>query len=84
MNKYRPLSKMEINNNLSLGKINKSQAITRNNISSFARRTSYNNPKLYMTNFIEKNNKPKLFFLLDINDKITNSRGTIYLFNLKD
>ena len=76
MNRYRPLSRMEINNNLSLGKINKSQAIPRNNMSSFARRTSYNNPKLYMTNFVDKNNKPKLFSLLDINDKITNSRGT--------
>ena len=54
---------MKINNNLSLGKINKSQAIPRNNMSSFARRTSYNNPKLYMTNFVDKNNKPKLFSL---------------------
>ena len=77
MNRYRPLSRIEINNNLSLGKINKSNIIHRNNLSSFARRINYNNQKFYMTNNIENRNKPKLFSLLDINDKITNSRGTV-------
>ena len=48
-------------------------------MSSFARRTSYNNPKLYRTlSLISRNKfkeKQKLFSLLDINDKITNSKG---------
>ena len=77
MNRYRPLSRMEINSNLSLEKINKSHLIPRNNLSSFARRTNYNNQKLYMSNNLENKFKPKLFSLLDINDKITNSRGTV-------
>ena len=77
MNRYnRPLSRIEVNSNLSLGKVNKSHTIHRNNLSSFARRTNYNNPKLYMSHCLENKNQPKLFSLLDINDKITDSHGT--------
>ena len=66
---------------LSLGKIDKRNITRRNNMSSFAPRSNNNNrnknnnQKLYKTNFFQ--NKNKLFSLLDINDKITNSRGTI-------
>ena len=77
MNRYRPLSRTEINCSLSLGKINKNNIIRRNNMSSFARRINYNNPRLYMSNILQNKSKPKLFSLLDINDKITNSRGTV-------
>ena len=45
MNRYRPLSRTEINFNLSLCKFNKNSIIRRNNLSSFARRKNYNNPK---------------------------------------
>ena len=77
MNRYnRPLSRIEINSNLSLGKVNKSHTIHRNNLSSFARRTNYKNPKLYISHCLENKNQPKLFSLLDINDKITDSHGT--------
>ena len=77
MNRYnRPLSRIEVNNNLSLAKVNKSQTILRNSLSSFARRTNYNNPKLYISNCFENRIKPKLFSLLDINDKVTDSHGT--------
>ena len=77
MNRYRPLSRMEINKNLSLGKINKSHNTIRNNLSSFTRGTNYSNQKLSKTHYLENRNKPQLFSLLDINDKITNSRGTV-------
>ena len=79
MNKIHPLSKRELNNNITFNanKINKHH---RNKISSITRRIDYNNPKLFMTlnnNFRNKfKEKPKLFSLLDINYKITNSRGT--------
>ena len=79
MNKINPLSKRKLNNNIpfNANKINKH---CRNNISSFTRRISYDNPKLFRTlnnNFKNKlKEKPKLFSLLDINYKITNSRGT--------
>ena len=77
MNRYRPMSRIQMNNKLSLGKINKSNIIHRNNLSSFARRTNYNNQKFSTTNYLQYKFKPKLFSLLDINDKITNSRGTV-------
>ena len=79
MNKIRPLSKRDLNNFLPFTKINKVNNSRRSNMSSFARRTSYNNPKLYRTlSLISRNKfkeKQKLFSLLDINDKITNSKG---------
>ena len=78
MNQYRPMSKMQINNRLSLGKINKNKFINRQNYSSFQRRMNYDHSaKIYLKNYIQQKFKPKLFSLLDINDKITNSRGTV-------
>ena len=55
-----------------------------NNISEYCNKTSYefyrptNNKieRLFMRSFYPSKNQPKLFSLLDINDKITNSRGT--------
>ena len=78
MNQYRPMSKMQINNRLSLGKINKNKFINRQNYSSFQRRMNYgHSAKVYLKNYMQQKFKPKLFSLLDINDKITNSRGTV-------
>ena len=80
MYKLRPLSKREDSNIISFFKLNKAFNFGRNNVSSLARRNSYNSPKLFKTVNILSRNKnketSKLFSLLDINDKITNSRGT--------
>lgn len=81
MNKIVPLSIREYNNKIILqNKGNKISISRRNNLSSFARRNSYNNPHLFKPIKTHSRNlnreKPKLFSLLDINDKITNSKGT--------
>ena len=78
MNRYRPMSKAQLNNKLSLAKIYKNKFINRQNLSSFQHRSNVNSSaKAYMTNYMQYKFKPKLFSLLDINDKITNSRGTV-------
>ena len=81
MNKNRPLSRREFNNTIDF-KVNKINNQHRNNMSSFARRKNYNNNKLFRSISINSRNKfkekPKLFSLLDINYKITNSRGTSF------
>ena len=78
MDKISPLSIWEISNNLKFG-ANKIKN-TRKNISSITRINSHNNEKLLswlkMNSGNKSKEKPKLFSLLDINDKITNSRGT--------
>ena len=78
MDKISPLSIWEISNNLKFG-ANKIKN-TRKNISSITRINSHNNEKLLswlkMNSGNKSKEKPKLFSLIDINDKITNSRGT--------
>ena len=74
--KIRPLSRREFNNNIHIDKINKRMNKSRNNFSSFMRRNNYSIQNFYQTKVINHYEKPKLFSLLDINDKITNSRGT--------
>ena len=78
MDKISPLSIWEISNNLKFG-ANKIKN-TRKNISSITTINSHNNEKLLswlkMNSGNKSKEKPKLFSLLDINDKITNSRGT--------
>ena len=73
--KIRPLSRREFNNNIHIDKINKRMNKSRNNFSSFMRRNNYSIQNFYQTKVINHNEKPKLFSLLDINDKITNSKG---------
>ena len=81
MEKISSLSSLEIRNNLKL-KANKIKNNRKNNISSFVRINSYNNQKLFSWLYKKSRNKlkekPKLFSLLDINDKITNSKGTSF------
>ena len=78
MNRYRPMSKAQLNNKLSLAKIYKNKFINRQNLSSFQNRANCNNSaRAYITKYMQYKFKPKLFSLLDINDKITNSRGTV-------
>ena len=78
MDKISPLSIWEISNNLKFG-ANKIKN-TRKNISSITIINSHNKEKLLswlkMNSGNKSKEKPKLFSLLDINDKITNSRGT--------
>ena len=81
MERISSLSSLEIRNNLKL-KTNKIKNNRKNNISSFVRINSYNNQKLFSWLYKKSRNKlkekPKLFSLLDINDKITNSKGTSF------
>ena len=80
MSKTLPLSIKNFNINLPINKVNRLMNYRKNNISSLSRRKNYNSPKLFKSNSISSINevkeKPKLFSLLDINYKITNSRGT--------
>ena len=79
-NRSRPLSRIEPTGNLSLN-ISKNRnintSIKRNsNWSSYERRINYNSPKLVSTYLNSAKYKPRLFSLLDVNYKVTNSRGT--------
>ena len=79
-NKYRPLSRIEPTGNLSLT-LNKNRntnsSLNRtNNWSSYERRINYKSPKLLSANLYSMKHNPKLFSLLDVNYKVTNSRGT--------
>ena len=83
MSKIQPLSLSKFYKNLPLNKVKKVKRLInyrRNNKSSLSSRNSYNNPKLFKSNSMasvdELKKKPKLFSLLDINYKITYSRGT--------
>ena len=79
-NRSRPLSRIEPSGNLSLATSknrNKNATIKRtNNWSSYERRMNYNSPKLVSTYLNSAKYNPKLFSLLDVNYKVTNSRGT--------
>ena len=79
-NKSRPLSRIEPTGSLSLSiskNRNTNNSLKRtNNWSSYERRINYKSPKLVSANLSSVKYHPKLFSLLDINYKVTNSRGT--------
>ena len=80
MSKILPLPIKNFNMKLPLNKVNRLMNYRKNNFSSLSRRKSYKSPKLFKSNSMSSINeikdKQRLFSLLDVNYKITNSRGT--------